>query len=359
MENFRYVFLFFLLMLSFYGCGGGGGCSNIFHSGGGGFPVTVEKVRVKEISPTTTVIGKLVANDKSDINLPFDAKIQEVYVNIGSSVRAGDPLFKLMEEDITNELNVAKARKTELESVIEDNTTLLRSKEKALEDGKINQDELTRLEKQVRTDEAELERIKAEITKLNGSLERVLITSPIAGIVTRREISSGSVVKAGSSLVEITNGNPINAAFDLEGIQSDAVTLNMPLKISIAELPDKNVTGKISFINPELSLQGKTFTVWASIPNDEGLLKAGMTASADFTSNNIRYTFLIPESSLLSKSSGPYVFKVTKGAAKKTPVTIISKEGDQVEVITGLDKEDIVVVKGAEALFDGAEVNIW
>lgn len=354
----RILIIISLLTLVGSSCGEGG-CSGLFGGGSGkGVPVMVERVKVKEVSPVVTVIGKLVPSDKAEISYPNDVKVQEVYVSVGDFVLAGDPLFRLAEEDMTNELNLARTRGTELEAIIDKNRNLLNSRERLLEEGKVDQDEINRLEKTIAADEAELERVKAQIVKLSSNLEDVVVNSPISGMIIERNINAGGTAKAKETLFRIVNINPINVSFPIDAKQSQDINIGTPLNIYINDLPDEKFTAKVTYINPELH-RGNTFEVWALIPNDELILKSGMRASTEFVSDTLKHSYLIPESAVISKPSRPFVYKVEKGVAHKTPITIGSISGGQIEVMRGLERGDIVVVKGAEDLYDGAEVSIW
>lgn len=357
-NSLKILIIVSLLTLTGSSCGEGG-CAGLFRSRGEGVTVTVEHVRVKEVSPVVEVKGKLVPNDKADISYPNDVRVGEVYVNIGDTVFKGDPLFRLSEDNLNSDLNFARARRTELEALIEKNNNLLRSRERMLDEGKVNQDEITRLEKEIAAEDAELERIRAEMTKLSHNLDNVAVVSPVSGVVTMREINAGSTAGAGETLIRIININPVVVSFDIEAKQSEDVAVGTPLNVFIPDLPDKQFVAKVAFINPELHRVGKTFEVWATIPNDEFLLKAGMAASTEFVSDTPKHSYVIPLSAVLSRASRPYVYKVSKGVANKASITIGDVDGQQVEVARGLERGDMVVVKGAEDLYDGADVNIW
>lgn len=340
------------------GCGEGG-CSRLFKSDSSGVPVVIEKVKVVESSPVTTISGTLIPNDKVDISFPNDAKIQEVYVEVGSTVNKGDPLFRVSEEGVTEDLEISKKRQRELELLLEKNKGLLSNRNQMFEEGKVDQDEITRLEKEIYINEAELERVKAEIKKLTYNIDNVVGTSPIGGVVTKKNISTGSMAKVGETLFTIVDADPIIVSFPLSAQQAEGIATNMPLKVFINELPEKDFTATVTYISPELQREGKTFEVWAAIPNAENVLKIGMGAGTEFVSDRLNYTYVVPESAVLSPASRPFVYKVSKGVAHKAPVTIGQIAGNQAEVIRGLEAGDIVVVKGGEALFDGADVSIW
>lgn len=343
----------------FTACGQGGGCAGIFQDGkGNGVPVTVEEVRVEQSLPIVTVSGKLIPTDRADISYPNDVKVQEVTVSVGSYVNAGDALFRLAEDDMNNQLRLDRARKVELDALVEKNNNLLRDRQKLQEEGKIDQEELSRLEREIAVNEAELERVKAEIVKLTYDLEHVVVTSPISGVVTKVDISSGATAEAGTNLISILNVNPIIVSFPLNAKQAEDVGETAEITVFVNELPEKSFKANVTYVSPELQRTG-TFNVWAAIPNDNKILKVGMNATTEFKSDSIKYTYIIPAAAVISQGSEPYVYKVSKGVVHRTPVVIGALTDAQAEVVRGLSAGDIVVVKGAKALFDGADVRIW
>lgn len=348
-----------ILVLMLPACGEGGGCGGLFRADKGGVPVTVERVKVVETSPVTTITGKLVPNDRADISYPNDVKVSEVNISVGQTVAVGEPLFRIEEDELNSELSLARARRAELEALIEKNTNLLRSRENLLEEGKVDQGEITRLEKEVHLNEAELGRVKAYVDKLTYNLDHAVVTSPVAGMVTQKNISPGSLARAGEVLISIVNINPVVISFALDAGQAEDIAVGTPLNIIVSELPEKSFTAKVTYISPELHRVGNTFDVWAAIPNDELLLKAGMTASTEFVSDTLKHTYVVPASAVISKDYQPYVYTVDQGVAHKMPVVVGSVTENQIEVLRGINKDDIVVVKGGTDLFDGADVRIW
>ena len=320
--------------------------------------MTVEEVEVREFMPVMTIRGKVRPNDKAAVAYPNEVRVQEVFVNKGSYVNEGEPLFRIAEDEITNQLNISRARKTELETLIDKNTNIMQGREGLLDEGKVDQGEITRLEKEIAQNQAELERVKAEIEKLSYDVDHALVTSPISGLVTRKNVSAGGLARAGDAVIAIVNINPAHVAFSLNGKISEEIAVDAPLDIYIDEIPNKKFTGKISYISPELE-GGGNFEILLAVPNEERLLKSEMTATLEFKSDIPKHTYIVPVSSVMSRASQPYVYKVGKGVAIKTPITIGTTTGNQVEVIRGLEAKDLVVVKGAEDLFDGADVNIW
>jgi len=319
----------------------------------------VERVRMREVSPVVSVMGKLIANNKAEVSFPYDATVSDVYVNVGSRVLVGEPLLRLSDDTINTDLNLSQARQNELEALIEKNTTLLRSRESLLEEGKIERSEIERLEKEISLNEKEVERVKAEISRLNYVLDHSVINSTANGIIVKKNVNTGAKITPGEPLFVISDADPILVSLALDAKQSEDITVGTPLKVIVSELPNKTYTARVSFISPELHRVGKSFDVLAAIPNEDLILKAGMRASTEFESDILKHTFLIPRSAVFSISTKPYVYKVSKGTAHKTPIIIESIEGGDVEVISGLTRGDLVIVKGGDDLFDGADVNIW
>lgn len=336
-----------------------GGCGRLLSSNKGGVPVMVEHVKSKESSPVTSIVGTLRPNDRADISFPNEVRVQDVFVNVGNTVNKGDALLRLSEDDMNQSLNLARAKKVELEVLIDKNRNIMSGRERSVEEGKIADDEIKRMEKQIASDEASLDRVKAEIEKLTYNLENIIVPSPISGVVVSRNVNTGGVLKAAETLVTIVNVDPIVVSFDLNTKQASDIVVGSEMKVLVNDVPDKSFSAKVTYIGPELQRADNTFEVWATIPNSENILKSGMSATTEISSETSKKTVIIPLTAVQSIASKPFVFKVNKGIAYKTHVVIDAVRNGEVELVQGLGDEDMIVVKGAENLFDGAEVNIW
>jgi len=319
--------------------------------------VVVEKVRILERPSTATIVGNIIPNETTVISYPYDVKVQEFYVNQGAFVKEGAPLFKISEEEISLNLSALKAKRDEISKSIEKMSLLLREKEAETEEGKTDHDKTTRLKEETESggEGAELERINSEISRLTSQLEHTTTFSPISGWVTERR-EKGELVKAGEPIVKLVNVVPAKVSFSIQGRWLERFKLGSTISMFINELGEVH-EGRVVYVGPEMTGPNKQTTVLVEIPNENMRLKAGMTASLEMEEGATR-TYLIPTSAVMSKMRGPYVFVVKGTVAYKTPVVIGAINGDDTEIVEGLNEDDLVVVQGGDRLYHGATVNI-
>ena len=149
--------IFFLFFISCSRGGPGG------FFGDGKASVSVDKVAAEEKQPTIALPAVLEPSEKVEIQFPFDVKIERVLANLGDTARNGDLLFTLNDQDFNLKLAQLKAQKLEQEALLDKNNYFLRNRDRLLEEGKIDKSLYDSLEAEVRSLEAQLNRIKADM----------------------------------------------------------------------------------------------------------------------------------------------------------------------------------------------------
>lgn len=354
----RGLCLFFLFALNsfsiaFISCGG---CER--QRLGGSSSVIIEQVRVQQSSPTITVPGILIPRDKVEVKAAAPARISEVLVGKGDIVKEGTVLAKLSEEEVTLRVNQLRAAKKDAEATAEKNQYLLKNRDKMLEEGKIDKTQYDSIGIEAASSESSLERIKADLAVAEYNLAHQQIISPINGVITEKYASPAQNVSENQVLFVIVNIDPILVSFTLTSDESSGIKLGMPINVRVEDT-GRDYRGTVSYIGPVVSQPAMTFDVWASIPNPDYALKGGMQATAEFTSTNIHKIIVVPSTAIMNRDRDKFVFTVKGGIAHETKVGVRNIRSDYAEISKGLAENDLVVVKGANGLQDGATVEMW
>lgn len=353
----RILLCFSFLLFSFYFCSCGKGCESI--SGTGTVSVVFEQVKVQESSPTISIPGVLIPRDRVDIKLQYPAKIADVFFNKGDVVTQGAVLARLSEEELNLKVNQLRAQRVETEAVLEKNQGTLKNRDRLLEEGKIDRTQYDAVAVETSTTEATLNRIKADLAVAEYNLSHSQIVSPISGVITEKYASPQQLTTENQTLFTILNVNPILVSFPLTADESAGINVGMPIIVRIEDMDNQELKATISYIAPEVHQPGKTFEVWASIPNDSYVLKSGMQVVAEFTSTNIHKVIVVPASAVITRNRDKFVFTVNNGVAKETKVGIRSIHNNIAEISAGLAENDVVAIKGAQGLQDGSAVEMW
>jgi len=351
--------------LVYVGCsseegGVGGFLTKAFKKGGQGVPVTVQKPKLEEHAVSVAVPGILTSSDRTEVKLPGNARIETFFVNVGETVKKGTALFQISREDQNLKIAQLRAEQKELQANLEKNTYFYRNRDRLLEEGRITTEQFESLEAEVDKNEEDLDRISGQLATLENQAEgATVISSPIAGVIQNKLSSVGGVAVANSPIVTIVRNNPMVVTFRLASYEAKNVRKGMPAQVRIADLRNEEFTATIESVGTELNRDTNSFEVKATLPNPQGIFKAGMNAFVEFSGPEKQRYYVIPASALVIERRRYYIFTVVQGAAHKVRVIPRNIRGGVVEIAEGLADNDLVVVKGADKLSEGTMVDIW
>lgn len=343
-----------MIIVAFTGCTKGG----MF--GEGKKPVTIEKVWVDYKYSALSYPGVLEAPEELSIVFPIDLRIKNVPVQLGAQIKEGDLLFTIDEESVTLQLSKLKNDLFKQEALLEKNIYFLNNRERLFEEGKIDQAMYDTIEAETKALEGEVKSLQAQIEMLNKYL-KTDITSTVSGMVTQKEIAAGSLAKGMSTLMRITQVDPMNVRFMMDGEYANAVAVGTPVEVKIANFETETETGTIRFVSPGLEPGKSEFAVLAAIDNKKRIYKVGMEAQITLKSPRKIKTLSIPKAALLTAEEKKYVFVVRENKAFRVRVRTHpnAENSDLTEITEGLQEEDLVVTQGLENLKNGDEVNLW
>ncbi len=319
----------------------------------------IEQVKMRESSPTVIVPGLLIPRDKVELKNPYAAKIAEVFVNKGDDVKQGQAMARLSGEEIDLKLNQLKAAKKEAEGTLEKNSYLLKNRDKLLEEGKIDKTQYDGIEIENAHAENVLNRVKADLAIAEYNAAHLQITSPIDGVVVEKYAAPQQMAGENQILFTIVNIDPILVSFQLTADESSGIKVGMPINLKVEDLDGEEYNGTVTYISPDIHQAGRTFDVWASIANPDGVLKTGMQATTLFTSTNIHKVIVVPDTAIITRDRDRYAFTVAGGKAKLVKVRVRNIHDGIAEVSDGLSETDFIVAKGAVGLQDGQPLEMW
>lgn len=321
--------------------------------------VTVEGVSVEEKQQVLKLSAVLEPSEKVDFKFPIDVKIDKVFVPFGEAVQQGDPLFSLSETDFTLHLNRLKGQLMEQEALLEKNAYFLRNRDRLLDEGKIDQTMHDTLEMEVKTLEAQTQKLKSEIAIAENHLSRPMVTAPFRGQIGVRNISNGTTLGAGESGLTLVQMNPIHVTFQIPLKDATAVAKGMPIQV-LLEGESATRAATILFVAAEADSARREILVKAALPNENLFLKGGMQAEVKFISPRKARVLSIPTEAVLTEGEKEFVYIVRE--SKAWPIRIFTRSTDNpdwTEVLEGLKETDLVITKGQEKLKTGQEVNLW
>lgn len=203
-------------------------------------------------------------------------------------------------------------------------------------------------------------RVKAD----QAALSRRVVTdarlvSPIDGVVARRMVDPGENVAPSTVAFTLIDPVEMRLVFAVPDVRIGAVQIGQLVPVHVDALPDVPLVGRVSTIHPVADPSLRTFDVELTLDNASGKLRAGMVASATLPDGVARGGVRVPLASVVRSAEGDLVVYVfADGRAKARKVSTDDIVGNDVRVVSGLQKGERVVTDGAAYLHDGERVEV-
>jgi RND family efflux transporter MFP subunit len=136
------------------------------------------------------------------------------------------------------------------------------------------------------------------------------------------------------------------------------VKRNQDIRVMNYTLPNDTLHGRVSELSPAISTETRTFTGKLEIENPQLLLRPGMFVQSEIILDKKDSVVVIPKKVIISSRRGKIVYVVSKGTAEEKQVTLGYEDNDRVEITSGLQVNDRLVVKGFETLRNRSKVKI-
>lgn len=366
------------IMLIFAGCSSQSANTNIIS-------VRTAFADKHKMQKSIEITGNLVPVQTVNILSKISGQVTELKFNVGDNVNAGDILIALETKTLDAQLEQAKASLQTAEAAVQsakiqmeqaqinlDTAKKAYDNTKALFDaGAASQSQIddvsTKLALAQKSYElasgpsqnqakASLNAAQANINNIKVQIDNGIITSPISGVVTNRNISAGEIASPGAALMTIADASVLK----LKGTISQEALLyikeGQDVDVSVDIYPGKAFKGKIESIGPVSVSTGAYFPVEISIKNT-GDLKAGLSAAAYL---NMAGTegIIVPREAVIHDNGQSYVYVIKDNVASKRIVETGIENDKEIEVIKGLDAGEQVAVTNVSNLFDNMPVSV-
>ena len=310
--------------------------------------VVAQPVTLTTRAWSTTASGIVHANTTVDVAFEVAGKVASIGPDEGQAVRAGENIASLdpAAYRIAVEQTSAGAERTARDR--DRNRPLLAA-------GSISPADMDHLETGARETAA-----AADLARKH--LADTRLTAPISGVVARRSIEIGATVAPGQPAYTIVALDPMRVRVGVPESDIGRITQGAPATVRIPAL-DTSFTGRVSLIGVAADPATRSYTVEISVPNPARRLRDGMVAEASITTKAMTSAILVPAAAVLHEGTVNgativYVVDHDGARAHARRVTTGAARGDSLEIASGLDASDRVVVAGQQRLREGAAIKL-
>ncbi|MDY6903229.1 MAG: efflux RND transporter periplasmic adaptor subunit [Thermodesulfobacteriota bacterium] len=323
----------------------------------------VEAKRKSEIGQQTpdvnVVLYEVAPRDISDkINFPgtiepwvdltvaaqVTGEVLQKTVTDGDAVKAGDILVQIDSRKYQNAYESAKASLASARSS-EKRIRALYKKDLA------SQSDLDTIEATVENHRAAMENAKLD-------LDHCTIRAPITGIVNQVFVEKGEIVAMGQEVVRILQTDPVKVTVGIPESDMPAVRHLTQFTLTIDALDGKKFAGEKHFLSQITDSMARLYDLEILIPNPDGEILPGMFARVDIVKQSVKDTVVVPLYAITSNGSSHIVFVTEGNVVHRREVTTGIQQGFNVEIKSGLEIGEKVVIVGQKHVSDGQAVNV-
>lgn len=311
---------------------------------GGPVPVVVAPVVEGEFATVVESVGTARANESVDVSAKVTETVARVAFRDGQRVQAGELLVQLSDARQRAELQEAEVDVAEQEREYRRLLGLVR--QKAIP------------ESQLDAQRSRLEAARARLQAARTNLADRRITAPFEGVVGLRRVSPGALVEPGDVLTTLDDIDPIKLDFTVPETFFAALGPGQPVQARATAYPGRIFEGVVESVDSRIDPVTRAVAVRALIPNPDGELLPGMLLTVHLVTDR-RRALILPEAAVVPLGDKQYVFVVGEdNKARRVAVELGRRRPGEVEVLSGLEPGQKVVVEGTIRLKPGAEVRI-
>lgn len=307
-------------------------------------PVEVTSVTSGEVSAYISSAANLVAETDVQILAEWEGKVTRLEVEEGDRIAKGEILATLDDADLQIAEKKAKVRESTARLAFE-------RAERLHGQDLLPQEDLDKLalDHQV---------AQQELAEVEWRLEKTRIRAPFRGVLTARNVQLGQHVRPGDQLFTVMDFDPLVARIYLP--EQDVLRLTEGRAVKISLKADEGVafTGSIRQISPVVDPQTGTVKVTVEASSPPAAVRPGAFVRIDIVRETREGALLLPREAVVRELQRAYVFVTDGETASRRPVTLGLEEEGRVEITSGVDLGDSIVVAGQGGLKDGAKVEV-
>lgn len=303
-------------------------------------PVLFVSVEPQDVPRTISSVGSFDSPNMTTIASEIRGRVVALDVPEGQRVEAGRVLARLDDSELKAALRVTRAR---LQNAVDRLARLRRLRDNSVSSEQAYEDAL-----------AEHDAAKAASEEAQTQLDRATIRAPFSGVVGLRQVDVGQYVDAGTTIVELTQVDPLDLSFGIPQRFAEQLALGQPVRGRVGRCGPR-FEGRVNAIDPRVDPATRSLQLQASVPNPDGRLYPGMAGSLEVVVGEIEDALVVPQEAIVRQGTRHIVYTLDEDdAAQQHTVELGQFFEDGVHVRSGIEANARVVAAGQQKLRPGA-----
>jgi len=321
-------------------------------------PVSVAPVQRKNLNSYLVLNGIVEPERKVEIFSRLSAYIKEIVKEEGAYVKENDVLALLDDTEIKISYQQAKIALEQAKLSLEEAESNYLRYQELIKRELVSEQDFQTQEAQYNQRKLDYQNRMENYKNLQLQLNWTKIRALSEGYITERLIEVGDRVNANQQVYTIEDFKPLLIRVSVP--TSDAIKLEtgMAAEVMTEILKGAVFEGAVKLINPRVDVQTGTVKVTVEVLDESLRLKPGMFVEVRIAIGMKENVLVIPRKAILYKQNKTYVFVLNQNQVTQREILLGLSEEDYVEVTSGLDRGEVIVVVGVEGVKDGQKVDV-
>ena len=311
-----------------------------------------------------TLPGNIQAYTDSPIYARTNGYLKKWYVDIGARVTAGQLLADIETPEVDQQLDQARADLNTAQANYNLSEITSNRYQDLLKTDSVSKQDVDNANGDFAAKKAMVSSAQYNVKRLEELQSFEKIYAPFEGVITARNTDVGHLINSG-------NGGPATELFHIAAIRTMRVYINLPQQYSQAakpgiasdltfqEFPGRRFQGKLVRTSDAIDIASRTLLVEVDVDNPHGEILPGAYTEVHLKIPSGAPALILPVSSLIFRSDGLQVGTVQNGnRAALTRITLGRDMGSEIEVVSGLTADDLVIANPPDSLISGETVRI-
>lgn len=298
--------------------------------------ILTQTVSKGDVTKTISVTGKIASDKYVDLTFPMGGTLTYLGVKKGDNVKAYQTIATLDQRSVQKNIQIALASYAQARNAFD-------ATEQNYGDTKSQDATSTQMRRILENNQYDLNKAVASVELQDLVRQESILTTPIAGIVTRTDALTAGVNVTPATVFSVVDPTSINLSMDVDEADIGNIEVGQNIDVSLDAFPNNTLKLKVSqidFVSHLTSSGGTAFTVKATLPFNDGY-RIGMNGNADIVIDTKHNVLNIPLSSIMEDNS---VYVKTEKGYKKRKVSLGLQSDILAEVKSGVSEGDMVAV---------------
>jgi multidrug efflux pump subunit AcrA (membrane-fusion protein) len=210
----------------------------------------------------------------------------------------------------------------------------------------------------IQSAEAAVESARSQAAIAQKAVADTTVRAPYAGYVSSRPIAIGEYVTPASVVATVLRTNPIKLLLEVQEALVPSITPGMGVSLEVDAYPNRKFAGQVTSVNPAIDPASRAASIHVTVENGDNALRSGMFATAQIVNKGGSMAVFVPRSAVFSdQNTQSYrAFVIQGDTAKLRVVQLGPEEGDMIQILSGVQADEVVATSNLQQLYEGARV---